>query len=319
MARAEIAGRALALGLLAATVLLAFAEARSPAARSLVDRTPQFYWLAVRSTPTETAPAGARPPRLTLALYQPQRRTLDLILFPETLALAKRHDLTAAYRSALRQGSPPEEASRQAAAQAWAWLAPSWAEIPTEPEWISWETNLDLDLDAAVSLKARLLEQGDRLRFWTSLRHALAAPGGPPILDRIVLALEWRRLNSRNIRCAWLPEPPQTAELFARLLNVKSSASAVSAPTAEVLNATGKKGMASEVTKVLRSKGVDVVFFGNTSERRRTVVFDRLGSIETARRIADLLGCPGAEPVTQVDTKKLVDVTIVLGEDCAWN
>lgn len=316
MARSEIAGRALALMLIAAVILLANGEARSPAASAVLQRKPYLLWLAAPSPATDTS----SPPRLTLALYQPSRRTLDLLLFPATLVLAKRQDLAAAYRAALRLNPEPSAAARTLAEQSWTWLAPRWTAAPTAPLFIYWDNAPPPGFEPAAELKFALQERGDRLRFWKNLVPFLSASTGLPLLDRIVLAREMHGLKSRDIRCAWLPEdPPQTASLLARLLSGAPPATVEPQIVAEVLNATGKKGMASEVAKVLRSKGVDVVYFGNASERRKTIIYDRLGSIETARKVADLLGCPQAEPVTQVNTKKLVDVTVVLGEDCAWN
>lgn len=316
MARSEVAGRTLALILVAAMILLAYGEAHSPAALAVLQRKPYLLWLAVPSPATDTS----SPPRLTLALYQPSRRTLDLLLFPATLALAKRQDLAAAYRTALRLSPEPSAAARRLSELSWMWLAPQWTAAPTAPHFVYWENASDAGFEPAADLKFALQERGDRLRFWKNLIPILSASPGLPLLDRVVLAREWHGLKSRDIRCAWLPEdPPQTAALLARLLSGSSPATIQPQIVAEVLNATGKKGMASEVSKVLRSKGVDVVYFGNASERRRTIIYDRLGSIETARKVADLLGCPQAEPVTQVNIKKLVDVTVVLGEDCAWN
>ena len=117
--------------------------------------------------------------------------------------------------------------------------------------------------------------------------------------------------------------------LLARLLapSGEKVSSLGRAVTAEVLNATGQKGVASQATKVLRLNGVDVVFTGNESARSQTAVYDRSGRFEAAEKVAALLGCPESAAQTQINLKKLVDVTVVLSGDCeisgerrkAWN
>jgi hypothetical protein len=55
---------------------------------------------------------------------------------------------------------------------------------------------------------------------------------------------------------------------------------------------------------------------GNVARQERTVVYDRTGRFENAAAAARMLGCPTARPLTQVDIKRLVDVSVVLAEDC---
>jgi len=81
----------------------------------------------------------------------------------------------------------------------------------------------------------------------------------------------------------------------------------------EVLNATGRSGLAKVVTRYLRDRGFDVVYFGNagpgTGSATRVVVrgTDTLG----ARRLADTLRI--STVVRQPDPSAFLEATIVLG------
>jgi hypothetical protein len=82
----------------------------------------------------------------------------------------------------------------------------------------------------------------------------------------------------------------------------------------EVLNATGKQGIARVGTRTLRRKGVDVVFFGNadtTADSTRLLL--RRGSRERADAVQKLLGLGKIE--TAPDSTRRVDVTVILGAD----
>ena len=85
----------------------------------------------------------------------------------------------------------------------------------------------------------------------------------------------------------------------------------------EVLNGTGRAGLARSATRLLRRQGLDVVFFGNWDGGglvRKTKVVVRRGTDQAgARRVAGALGA--GEVVTDVDTLRRVDVTVILGED----
>ena len=82
----------------------------------------------------------------------------------------------------------------------------------------------------------------------------------------------------------------------------------------EVLNASGKQGLARVGTRVLRRKGVDVVFFGNadtTADSTRLVL--RRGSRERAEEVRKFLGTGKIEVAS--DSTRRVDVTVILGMD----
>lgn len=83
---------------------------------------------------------------------------------------------------------------------------------------------------------------------------------------------------------------------------------------AEVWNATSINDLALGLTRKLRSKGIDVVRWGNYGEHRlHTVVIDRGGNFRKAQKIARLFN--NCEVTTDVDKQRLVDVSIVIGDD----
>ncbi len=83
----------------------------------------------------------------------------------------------------------------------------------------------------------------------------------------------------------------------------------------EVLNASGKSGLARNVTEMLRAAGYDVVYFGNAarSAERASIVLDRVGKPEIARAVAARLQIARTE--TRLDVTRLVEVSVVLGPD----
>ena len=82
----------------------------------------------------------------------------------------------------------------------------------------------------------------------------------------------------------------------------------------EVLNGSQKPGLARLATDRLRDAGFDVVFLGNARvARESSVVFDRVGKREIAERVGQTLGI--ARVVTQRDTTRYLEVTVILGRD----
>jgi hypothetical protein len=85
--------------------------------------------------------------------------------------------------------------------------------------------------------------------------------------------------------------------------------------TVEVLNGTSVNGLARRVTRELRGRGIDVVYFGTTDSADSTLVIARRGNTEAARVVRQALGL-GA--VTDTPSPQLLlDVTVVLGPDAA--
>jgi hypothetical protein len=85
----------------------------------------------------------------------------------------------------------------------------------------------------------------------------------------------------------------------------------------EVLNASGRAGLARAATDRLRSAGFDVVFFGNagTQHGDSSVVIARTASDAAARAAARQLGI--APVIARPDTALFLDATVVIGKDWA--
>ena len=85
----------------------------------------------------------------------------------------------------------------------------------------------------------------------------------------------------------------------------------------EVLNGCGKDGLARQVGDRLRDLGFDVVTVGNagTYSYPETLVIDRMGKPEFARRVAELLGVN--HPIQQImpDPFRVEEVTVIVGKD----
>jgi hypothetical protein len=86
--------------------------------------------------------------------------------------------------------------------------------------------------------------------------------------------------------------------------------------TAQVLNASGRRGAADEVTRHLRSRGIDVIDFGNyVSVQPRTKIVNCSGGIEGARRVRELLGLGGLEIYSKPEKNPVAGVRVVIGLD----
>jgi hypothetical protein len=80
----------------------------------------------------------------------------------------------------------------------------------------------------------------------------------------------------------------------------------------QVLNATSVRGLARRATLHLRDRGFDVLEIGTATERLdSTLVLDRSGHPEWAKRVADALG--GARIESRPDSSRYLDVTVLLG------
>lgn len=85
----------------------------------------------------------------------------------------------------------------------------------------------------------------------------------------------------------------------------------------EVLNGCGISGTAELLTAYLRTNGFDVVNMGNyrSFEIENSIVIDRTGKIENAKRVASLIGMDISNVIQQVNDEYLLDVTLILGKD----
>lgn len=99
---------------------------------------------------------------------------------------------------------------------------------------------------------------------------------------------------------------------------VRGHAYAIPSPdrrvTVEVLNGTRRAGVARAATRILRRRGLDVVYFGNADERAdSTRVIVRRGDPGRGRDVREALGA--GRIVVEPDTLRRVDVSVILGQD----
>ena len=89
--------------------------------------------------------------------------------------------------------------------------------------------------------------------------------------------------------------------------------------TVEVLNASGKPGLAKVATRLLRHAGIDVVAFGNAPESVGTLdstrIVVRRGTSDVGERVRQPLGVGHVS--LQPDTTRLLDASVFLGADFA--
>lgn len=87
----------------------------------------------------------------------------------------------------------------------------------------------------------------------------------------------------------------------------------------EVRNGAGTAGVASAVTRYLRRRGFDVVESGNYSsfDQQETLVLDRVGNPEAARRLANALGLPVDRIRDEPRAELYLDASVIIGHDYA--
>lgn len=84
--------------------------------------------------------------------------------------------------------------------------------------------------------------------------------------------------------------------------------------TVEVLNATDTRGLARQAMFALRDAGFDVVFHGNTLERRdSTEILDRSG--HTGWAMLAVRAMRGGRILQQPDSSRFVDLTVLVGRN----
>ncbi len=85
----------------------------------------------------------------------------------------------------------------------------------------------------------------------------------------------------------------------------------------EVLNGTRETGVAMDVAKELRSRGIDVLIVDNAErlDFGESVLVDRRGNPRLMRKLAKALGCRTI--LEQVQPAPLVDATYIVGSDRA--
>lgn len=83
----------------------------------------------------------------------------------------------------------------------------------------------------------------------------------------------------------------------------------------EVLNGTGRTGLAMQAAIELRKAGVDVLIVGDAEHYRfdESILVDRRGDPELMKKLSRLTGC--RRVILQAQREPMVDVTFVLGRD----
>jgi hypothetical protein len=314
--RSILLERILACLFLAAIAVLGQLEGSSGLAAAIRKGKPLDFWLVLK-TPAEE-------PRLFMGLLNPGRRTLDLVYIHEAQGPRENSSLWPAYRQGLRMSNDPLVLSKGMAESARARLS---SEIPAAreaqplrllyeeiPPWPGGEPPL--------MGKAWIERWAQGLSFQTGiLRIILESPSDFSTLtlfDRMLLALEIHHLPQGAIHPAWLPEAKLQRSYLGLLMGNHPQTADNSRPiSVEVLNASGRQGFAAQATKILRWKGADVVNIGNLAAiQSMTLIYDRTGFFKNAAAAAEMLGCPEAGVLTQLRPQRLVDVSIILAEDC---
>ncbi len=92
-----------------------------------------------------------------------------------------------------------------------------------------------------------------------------------------------------------------------------------------VLNGCGVSGTGQRMTSFLRAAGYDVVDMGNykTFDVKQSLVIDRSGNADIAKKIASDLGIDPKNVVQEISPEYFVTASVVLGKDFkslrAWN
>ncbi|WP_246481711.1 LytR C-terminal domain-containing protein [Natronogracilivirga saccharolytica] len=110
-----------------------------------------------------------------------------------------------------------------------------------------------------------------------------------------------------------------TRIIYPRVLAERSEVSVLVSDViqVEVLNGCGVPGLATKFTSRLRQNGFDVVQSGNfeTFDITETIVIDRSGNSENAKRVARALGVPETRIQREISSDFYLDATIVIGSD----
>ncbi|MDA1028140.1 MAG: LytR C-terminal domain-containing protein [Bacteroidetes bacterium] len=84
-----------------------------------------------------------------------------------------------------------------------------------------------------------------------------------------------------------------------------------------ILNATGKPGLALKMMEFMREEGFDVVGTDNYPEGilEKSVILDRIGNLDAAAQVALAIGLPASSVQVDVGPEYFFDATIVIGND----
>jgi hypothetical protein len=85
----------------------------------------------------------------------------------------------------------------------------------------------------------------------------------------------------------------------------------------DVQNGTGENCVAADFRAYLKKKGFDVVEMGNykNTDVNKTMVIDRTGNKNAAKKVAESLGINEKNIIQQKDTTSFLDATVIIGKD----
>ncbi|MGE5174874.1 MAG: LytR C-terminal domain-containing protein [Hyphomicrobiales bacterium] len=127
------------------------------------------------------------------------------------------------------------------------------------------------------------------------------ARGGSPALDATILSL--LVLIALFAVSIAMRVGPRTASTPKRPIRV------------ELLNGSGRSGLAGAMASYLRDGGFDVMVVNNAdrSDYRNTIVVDRKGEGDPAKTVAEYLGT--RHVIEQLSSQEMIDVTVIVGRD----
>lgn len=109
---------------------------------------------------------------------------------------------------------------------------------------------------------------------------------------------------------ARLARAPEARDALAGVRRVVPGGEVV---TIEVLNGSGRRGVARVATRVLQRAGFDVVYFGNAEPVDSTVILWRRGEDRHGTSLVRVLGSGTVRDVR--DTLRRLDYTVIVGPD----
>lgn len=131
--------------------------------------------------------------------------------------------------------------------------------------------------------------------------------------------------TTRSVDGADLLFPHQDGELLKESVKQVLAANASSetvtqeafAITVEVLNGTKTAGLASRARELFQSYDMEVLAPNNADndQYQNTVVLDRKGNLDDARKVAAIINCTRVYSKPDPQTDQAVDVTVILGKD----
>jgi anionic cell wall polymer biosynthesis LytR-Cps2A-Psr (LCP) family protein len=212
-------------------------------------------------------------------------------------------------------------------------------------DYLAWEDPLETDAEragrrqklvqallAALGENRVLLAERAPARFFAGLVHtnlprralaALVAELGR--FDAGRMGMQRVLGNVRSVDGRDLLFPHQEGELVKEAVQKSLAANASSqqagvedtSVTVEVLNGTATPGLAARAREVFLSYDLDVPQPRNADNDgyEYTLVIDRAGALETARRVAEIINCTRVQSRPGEGTDRGVDVTVILGRD----